>query len=362
VWAGAPAQGGAGALLFAAMVWPEATGTTKTATEALRRSIVWPSWVLLGLLVAAFALGLNVPPAVQYLPFALSLVLFGLPHGAVDHLVPARLRGERAVARSVLAVAILYLVLGGSYLGLWYMAPAAAFVLFVGLTWFHWGTADVWSLGALVAPGQGAGGRVSAALVASVRGGLPMLVPLLAFPDEYRAVAESLVGLFAPAGGTAFGWAFGPSFRLAAGIGFAGLVVISLVLVGRSGGAWRADAAETALLAAYFAVVPPVLAVGLYFCLWHAVRHVARLLLLDPGSFSELRAGRVGAALGRFARDAAPLTGLALLLLVALALAAPNLAGGPSALLAVYLVLISALTLPHVVVVAFMDRKQVLWR
>lgn len=47
---------------------------------------------------------------------------------------------------------------------------------------------------------------------------------------------------------------------------------------------WREDAFEIVLLAAFFALVPPVLAVGLYFCLWHSVRHVGRLMLLDPTS------------------------------------------------------------------------------
>lgn len=339
----------------------KATGE-KAALTTLRRAVVRPSWVLFALLVVPFALGLEVPPALQYLPFALSLALFGLPHGAVDHLVPARLRGEKADTRSVLAVVLLYLVLGGLYLGLWFVAPVPAFALFIGLTWFHWGTGDVWSLRTLVSLGTSGSGGLPLALVALVRGGLPMLVPLLAFPDEYRAVAESLVGLFGGGSGDALGWAFAPSFRFVAGVLFFALVVVSLALERRDGGPWRVDAGETALLAAFFAVVPPVLAVGLYFCLWHAMRHVARLVLLDGASRAALASGRLGAALRRFARDAAPLTVMALLLLVGFAFFVPNLAGGLPALLAVYLVLISALTLPHVVVVAFMDRREGLWR
>jgi Brp/Blh family beta-carotene 15,15'-monooxygenase len=263
----------------------------------------------------------------------------------------------------MLAVAALYLALGGGYLALWFAAPVAAFVLFIGLTWWHWGTGDLWSLTALVAPGRAVGGPFGRTLVALSRGGLPMLVPLLAFPDEYRAVARSVTGLFAPdIGADALAWAFGPRFRLAVGVGFLVLVLAALVLERRAGGPWRADAEETALLAVYFALVPPVLAVGLYFCLWHATRHVARLALLDGASLAALGAGRIGPALGRFARDAAPLTALALLMLAGLALMVPDLAGGSRSLLAVYLVLISALTLPHVVVVGYMDVREGLWR
>lgn len=89
-----------------------------------------------------------------------------------------------------------------------------------------------------------------------------------------------------------------------------------------------------------------VLADGLYFALWHAPRHIARLVLLDPVPASS-----------RFARDAAPLTGLPLALLVALYLAVPAGEGDAGSLLAVYLVLISALTLPHAVWVSYMDAR-----
>ena len=103
----------------------------------------------------------------------------------------------------------------------------------------------------------------------------------------------------------------------------------------------------------------PVLAVGLYFCLWHATRHVARLALLDPKSTGALEAGRVAPALVRFARNAAPLTVAALVLLLGLYLVVPEVGATPPAL---YLLLVSALTLPHVVVVSFMDVRQGLWR
>ncbi len=65
------------------------------------------------------------------------------------------------------------------------------------------------------------------------------------------------------------------------------LVVLHVVVVARSDGPrWR-QVSEDLVLVAFFAVVPPVLAVGLYFTLWHAVRHILRLELTErpvPGS------------------------------------------------------------------------------
>ena len=127
-------------------------------------------------------------------------------------------------------------------------------------------------------------------------------------------------------------------------------------------GMWSQRRSPTSV---YFALVPPVLAVGLYPCLWHAPwhapRHVARLALLGKESAKSLASGRVAPALRRFARDAAPLTLVAVASLAALYLMAPGAGASPPALLALYLVLISALTLPHVVVVSFMDYRQGLY-
>jgi len=56
------------------------------------------------------------------------------------------------------------------------------------------------------------------------------------------------------------------------------------------------------------------------------------------------------------------LTGVALVLLLGLYLIVPGSGVAPLTLLSLYLVLISVLTLPHVVVVTFMDLRQGLWR
>jgi len=332
------------------------------ARHTLIRWVLWPSWILVGTLALLFAGGLDVPVHFQYLPFALSLVLFGLPHGAIDHLAVPRLLGHKATAGLAAAVGLLYLVLGGLCLALWFWAPVAAFALFIALTWLHWGGGDLHALLAFASSERDAApGRVFRIIALLARGGLPMLVPLLAFPETYRSVAASLTGLFGPY--SVPSWIFGSPFRLAAGVALAALVLASLVLAWRAGGKlFWAYALETGLLAVYFALVPPVLAVGLYLCLWHAPRHVARLALLDKESAGVLSAGHVAPALRRFARDAAPLTLAALALLAGLYLLAPGAGASPPALLALYLVLISALTLPHVVVVSWMDARQGLWR
>jgi Brp/Blh family beta-carotene 15,15'-monooxygenase len=333
-----------------------------TARDTVRAWALAPGWLACGLLAAVFVFDPAVPLWAQYLPLALSVLLVGLPHGALDHLVPSRLRGEPATVRSLGGVGLLYAVLGGAYAAGWFLAPAACFVGFVLLTLAHWGQGDVHALVAL-AGGEHLRSRGQRALAAVVRGGFPMLVPLVAFPEQYRRVAEAVVAPFL--GGTAsLAPAFTPRVRLAAAAGFALLVAAHLV-VGyrrRSGsGGFRRDAGETLLLGVFFSTVPPIAAVGTYFCLWHATRHVARLVLLDPPAVDALARAEVGPAIRRFARQAAPLTLAALAFLAALYLLVPRPPTTVEGFVGLYLVLIAALTLPHVVIVAWMDRVQGVW-
>jgi Brp/Blh family beta-carotene 15,15'-monooxygenase len=333
------------------------------ARETLRPLAFVPGWAASAAVAVVALAGLSLPPVVQYAPLVASVVVLGLPHGAVDHLAVARTRGRRPDLRAVLRVVALYAAVGGAYAVGWFLAPAAAFALFVLVTWFHWGQGDLYALAALAdadhlrTPVQRAGTVV-------VRGGLPMLVPLLAFPEWYRRVAVTLVGRFAPGAAAALSPAFRSNVRLGLALAY-GAVALATLAVGYARAEdrrpWRLDAAETFGLAAYFAVVPPVLAIGVYFCLWHSLRHVARLLLVDDGATAALRDREPTAAFARFARDAAPLTLASLALLGGLALAVPNPPRSVPQWVGLYLVFIAVVTLPHVVVVTIMDGEQGIW-
>lgn len=328
------------------------------------RTFLLPSLFLLAAAGVASIAGVEVSGWLRYAPFALSLILFGLPHGAADHLVPGRLYSGEASPYSIAWVFVFYLALVALYLVVWFVSPGPAFVFFIVLTWFHWGQGDLYFMAAL---GRDVAEETTGlkALTVFVRGGMPMLVPLLAFTEVYRSVAFNIIGLFR-GDATKLDWAFSPTFRLVAGVGFALAVLLVLFkgyqlsgLQGRS--VWRLEVVEVVLLAVYFAVVPPILALGLYFCLWHSPRHVARLMLLNSASAAALGKNRIGRALGAFVRDAAPLTFAALALLVGMYFIAPGPVEGAGGLLAVYLVLISTLTLPHVVIVCLMDLRQGIW-
>jgi Brp/Blh family beta-carotene 15,15'-monooxygenase len=107
------------------------------------------------------------------------------------------------------------------------------------------------------------------------------------------------------------------------------------------------DAAELCLVAVTFVVAPPLACFGVWFGGWHAVRHTGRLLDLAGA-----RPGRVRPAAARLARAGA-LPTLAALAAVA---AMWQLRGrwGLESEVSVLL----ALTVPHAVVVAALDRQR----
>ncbi|ESS12186.1 MAG: beta-carotene 15,15''-monooxygenase, Brp/Blh family [uncultured archaeon A07HR60] len=344
------------------------TDTGTALSEAAAGQIVdrWTARnpaVILALLLVGTPVYTRLPVEAGVVVFALGTVTTGMAHGAVDHLVPLR-AASVPLDRSLSVVTAVYAVLGAMVVVGWWVAPAVAFVTFVLLTWLHWGQGDVFAL--RLGGAAHLQSRAERALTVLVRGGLPMAVPLVSFPGEFRLVAEATVGLFG-VGSAALDPIFASSTRTAVVTGMAAATLVTL-----SAGLWRVsrgaprsgldrDAAELTVLWLWFWFVPPVLAIGVYFALWHAPRHIGRLMLVDTESTAALSAGDARTAIHRFLRDAAPLTLGGYLVVIAVGLAVPAGVVTPLDLLGVALVGIAALTLPHVAIVGWLDRKQGIW-
>ena len=284
------------------------------------------------------------------------MVFLGLPHGALDHLAPLFLVHRRLTPHYLLLFVLGYGALVAAYLLLWRLWPPGALAVFLLLSWLHWGQGDAYFLERLAgrpAPPAPAG-RL---LVWLVRGGLPIVLPVLVFPAVFAQVAGGILG-----------WYGGPAapllsqsareWGLAAGALAAAAYLWQSRRLGRRG--FGLDAAEIGLLAVYFSVVPPILAVGVYFCVWHAARHLARLLLIEDANLAPLACGDFGRPLRRMTVRAVPMTAGALTLLGGLLwmqarISAPTGVGG---LVYLYLSLIAALTFPHFLLVLWMDRRE----
>jgi len=345
----------------------EVAGQHARPSRAVRRRLARvtfvPGWATLAFVVLVSVAGVSLPIAVRYGVLLVTLVVLGLPHGAADHHSLARALDRTLSARFLVVFCAGYLALAAAYTVVWFLAPVVAFLAFIGLTWFHWGQGELYVLRS-IPDDPHLTSRTARVLTVVVRGGLPMLVPLLFFPDRYAAVARTVVALFAPGGTAWLAPLFAGPVRASLGVGFAGVTAAALAVGARGAGsrrAWAVDTGETALLWLFFAVVPPVLAIGVYFAVWHSLRHVVRLVALDDIAVAALDRGAVWQAVGRFVRDALPGTIGALALFGGLALAVPATPGDVADIAGVYLVLLAVLTLPHVVVVTVLDRRQGVW-
>lgn len=335
----------------------------RATQQQLVRWTLLPAWITVVAVAFLHLLGLSIPVPARYGVLLVTLLVVGLPHGAADHVSLARALNVDLSLRFLAGFCSAYLALAAAYTVVWFLAPGVAFLAFLALTWVHWGQGDLYTMSTMTGDGHRQTPLVRA-LTVVVRGGLPMLVPLLFFPDRYGSVARTVVGLFDSGATEWFTPLFSTDVRLGLGIAFGAVTVLTLVLCLRGAASrrtWFVDAGEMLGLWVFFAVVPPVLAIGVYFAVWHSLRHVSRLIELDAAALAAVDRGAVFQAVGRFGRDALPGTVGALALFGGLALAVPATPATVADIGGVYLVLLAVLTLPHVVVVSWLDLKQGIW-
>ena len=297
-------------------------------------------------------LGVAVPPlwtVAPWVPFLVGVVL-GVPHGAVDHLVPwwtaVRSRSWPALA----ALLAGYVGLGVAAFAAARVWPVPALLAFLTSSIVHFGTAEsaVAALREARPRRPGLRARIAATATGLAAGATVVVVPLAAWPATVRPVLLAL----APGIGPLLDSGWSPWALAAVGVADAAALV-SLALRAR----W-VDAGELALLAALFLVVPPLPAFAVYFGAWHGLRHLLRLAATDPANTTDLARGRFARPVGRLARHTALPTLTVLAALVTI-WTVPTLADRVApGLVASALALVFALTVPHLVVVALLDRRQ----
>lgn len=262
----------------------------------------------------------------------------GVPHGAIDHLTATRLTGGRSIV-----------LVCGAYAGLaaatWavmaWVGPMALMVV-VALSALHFG------LGELEVSRQLTGWRPSPVIAAAivVAGCGALLLPLARSGQQLGEVASAV----SPDIARLFG-----SVPVQTSLVVAWLVAALAAVVGALWWGHRTVALDIVLVGLLGALAPPLVAFAVWFGGWHALRHYARILTVDPGCAALVAAGRRRAAMRRFAGLAAWPSAAALSTVVALGwitVVTPE----PTALVAEALRVLLALTVPHMVVVLWLDR------
>lgn len=310
-----------------------------------------------GVVAMAVVVGMIAPAAAPTIlgPFLLlGLLLLGLAHGACDQLVlPAYhpVRG-RAWWPYLLRFVVGYLGLAAVVAVGWWQWPGASVIVFFLLTIWHWGSGDV-----SAQPRH----PVLWALHSVLRGALVFAVPAIAWPAATLHIINSLLR-FADAPM----WAAAVFQAVIYALGWLVLaghlaLWVEYAVLGEAS-RWRTDMLEVLLLVGLFVVLPPLLALGVYFCFWHSLQHVLRLTPLLGYTAPARRRGVAWWALGRevgfFVRRSLPILLVSLAALTVLYMLLAVRLSTPDALLSLTLVVASVVTLPHVLLVSLvMDRK-----
>nr|WP_240895345.1 Brp/Blh family beta-carotene 15,15'-dioxygenase [Kineococcus siccus] len=261
-------------------------------------------------------------------------LLLGLPHGAVDHLVPFWSTGEPVTVRRLARVLVSYLLVAGAAAAALLLAPGPSVAVFLVVSALHFGRGEV-ALAAARAGRPAPRWREDLPLTLA-HGAAVVALPYALWSEQAAVVLRQLAPSLAdPAAAVRWG-------VVAATAGLAVLAAADLARRGR-----HRDLLELVVLVACFAVVPPLAAFGVYFGLWHAGRHTWRMVELAAAA-GPPGAGR-GAALRRCAVHSVVPTAVALAALLAIA------ATQDASLLATEIAVLLALTFPHVQTVAVLD-------
>ena len=218
-----------------------------------------------------------------FLPFLISAVLIGLPHGAADWGVLCKMVARKDRSRSIRGVGIYGALLLSSTV-LVFVTPPLGLALFLAVSAWHFGGADAHDFGDHF--------RIRARhrllrLTAMARGVLIVTSPFVfRFTDMFGACEAWCAMLNSSWISTEYSRAFQGfivgSFALSVGI--AAMVMLELLRVSKARAAgWLA--LETIFLIAIFAFLHPLFALGAYFLCWHSVRHISHLRKFsDPGA------------------------------------------------------------------------------
>jgi Brp/Blh family beta-carotene 15,15'-monooxygenase len=259
----------------------------------------------------------------------------GIPHGALDHLVTLPKSAPIRMALFIMlyvAIALLaiYAILRWNVWG---------FIFVVLMSATHFGIGDA----AFLSEKDSLDGssRIPSWFYAPAAGLLPVAIPLVnsRSTDALEKVNPALIN-----------WHSGFTTEILMAVA----VVTTLCLLALLQRKRYRDAIDILLLAALASFAPPLVAFAVYFGCWHAMRHTARLTSLLPNSESAYLRRRPGQAFAAAVIPGLPaLVGTFIFVIVLAGFSQQDLS---DKFLWLTLVTIWALTVPHMIVTARLDR------
>lgn len=269
---------------------------------------------------------------------ALIALAIGIPHGALDHLVTL----PRASAVRMIVFISLYVAI--AIVAVWAILEwsVIGFIGVVVMSALHFGIGDA----AFISERDKAAGlphapRTAQVLYALAGGSLPVVVPLTNDQSTraLAAVNEDLINWHG-------GWD-NELLNLVLIITLAS--VVALLITKRT-----RDLIDIFLLAALAFLTPPLVAFAAYFGLWHAMRHTARLTLNLKSSQNSIAMNQAGRAFRQAVIPGIPALIGTFVVALLIGIQTPDKLSDDFLWLS--LVVVWALTVPHMMVTARLDK------
>ncbi|ASY10344.1 Brp/Blh family beta-carotene 15,15'-dioxygenase [Candidatus Planktophila lacus] len=268
---------------------------------------------------------------------ALIALAIGIPHGALDHLVTLPRSNFKKMALFItlyVAVAVLAVIA----LLTW---NVVGFILVVIMSAVHFGIGDAAFISEIDRRSEETK-RFQKYLYATAAGTLPVVIPLVS--DKSTSALEKVNPALVD-------WHQGLNNDLMLWVMLiTAFALLRLVQRRRDG-----EAIDLVLLYLLAVTAPPLVAFAVYFGCWHAMRHTARLTLTLPSSQEAFTNGSAKRAFIRAVLPGTPaLVGTFVIAALIVLLRGDSL---DDQFLWVSLVVVWALTVPHMAVTARLDRK-----
>ena len=268
---------------------------------------------------------------------ALIALAIGIPHGALDHLVTLP-RSSRKKMALFIAIYIAVAVLAVVALLTW---NVVGFIFVVVMSAVHFGIGDAAFISEIDRRSANPK-RFQKYLYASAAGTLPVVVPLISdkSTSALEKVNPALIDWHQGLNNDLLLW----TMLLTA------FALLRLVQKRRDG-----EAVDLILLYLLAVTAPPLVAFAVYFGCWHAMRHTARLTLTLPSSQAAFAdAGAKNAFFRAVVPGTPALVGTFIVAALIILFRGDSL---DDQFLWVSLVVVWALTVPHMAVTARLDRK-----
>ena len=269
---------------------------------------------------------------------ALVALAVGIPHGALDHLVTLP---RASIKRMGLFILVYVLIAALAVLAIlqW---NVYGFIGVVVMSALHFGIGDTAFINELErAKGSVRANRLAQFLYAVTAGALPVVIPLTnkESTSALAAVNDVLIN-----------WHGGLDQELTNLVTGLYLITILILAANRR---WR-DLIDINLLLLLAFFTPPLVAFAAYFGTWHAMRHTARLTLNLKNSKDSLRKNQPAKAFRQAVLPGVPALVGTLIVSLGIALFTPGKLSDEYLWLS--LVVVWALTVPHMMVTARLDK------